>query len=90
MTKAVLTVLGRDAVGITAKVSTCLAEHNINILEISQTIMQDIFTMIMLVDISQSDTSLENIIEDLNLLGEQLGLKISLQHQDIFNEMHKI
>lgn len=90
MTKAVLTVIGRDRVGITAKVSTCLAEANVNILDISQTIMQNIFTMIMLVDISASNKDMDEISSELNKLADELGLRIQLQHQDIFNSMHKI
>lgn len=90
MTKAVLTVIGKDRVGITAKVSTCLAEANVNILDISQTIMQNVFTMIMLVDISESNRAFEEISGELNTIADELGLKIQLQHQDIFNSMHKI
>ncbi len=90
MTKAVLTVIGRDKVGITAKVSTCLAEANVNILDISQTIMQNIFTMVMLVDISESNKSLDFLSDDLNKISEAMGIKIQLQHVDIFNSMHKI
>lgn len=90
MTKAVLTVIGIDRVGITARISTCLAKANVNILDISQTIMQNIFTMVMLVDISKSTKDFDCIIDELNKIGEELGLTIQLQHVDVFNSMHKI
>ena len=88
--KAVITVIGKDRVGIICSVSNILAKANINILDISQTIMQDIFTMIMLVDISKSDADFTSIKKDLENLGEELGLSIRIQHEDIFNSMHRI
>lgn len=90
MTKAVLTVIGIDRVGITARISTCLAEANINILDISQTIMQNIFTMVMLVDLSNSIKNIDEITGELNNISEELGLKTQLQHVDVFNSMHRI
>lgn len=88
--KAVITVIGKDRVGIICSVSNILAKANVNILDISQTIMQDIFTMIMLVDISNSASDFTSIKNDLENLGEELGLSIRIQHEDIFNSMHRI
>jgi len=88
--KAVLTVIGKDRIGIIAAVSNILAGCNINILDISQTIMQGFFTMIMLVDISQMSLGFSEISEELDRKGQELGLSIRLQHEDIFNAMHRI
>ena len=88
--KGVLTVIGKDRIGIIAAVSNILADSNINILDISQTIMQGFFTMIMLVDISQMSLSFSEISERLERKGQELGLSIRLQHEDIFNAMHRI
>ena len=90
MTKAVLTVIGCDRVGIIAAVSSCLAEANVNILDISQTTMQEIFTMVMLVDVSGARVEFHLLAKQLSELGETLGMKIQLQHVDIFNSMHRI
>ncbi len=88
--KAVITVIGNDRVGIICSVSNILAKANVNILDISQTIMKDIFTMIMLVDISNSASDFTSIKKDLENLGVELGLSIRIQHEDIFNSMHRI
>ena len=88
--KAVITVIGKDRVGIIYSVSDILAKANINILDISQTIMQDIFTMIMLVDISKCEDHFAEISKSLEDLGNELGLSIRIQHEDIFNSMHRI
>ena len=88
--KSVITVLGRDKVGIIAGVSRLLADNGINILDISQTIMQDIFTMIMLVDIKEAKASFAEVSTLLDALGEELGVKITIQHEDIFNSMHRV
>lgn len=88
--KAVITVIGKDRVGIIYSVTQILAKSKINILDISQTIMQDIFTMIMLVDISKNEVSFAEISDKLENLGEELGLSIRIQHEDIFNSMHRI
>jgi len=88
--KGIITVLGKDKVGIIAKVCTYLAEHNLNILDISQTIVQDYFNMMMIVDISSPNKAFEDIVEDLHLVGEAIGVEIKLQHEDIFNIMHRI
>ncbi len=88
--KGIITVLGKDQVGIIAKVCTCLAEQNVNILDISQTIVQDYFNMMMIVDISSPAKAFENLITDLHDLGLTIGVEIKLQHEDIFNSMHRI
>ncbi|MBC8079729.1 MAG: ACT domain-containing protein [Gorillibacterium sp.] len=88
--KGIITVLGKDTVGIIAKVCTYLAEHNVNILDISQTIVQDYFNMMMIVDISKTTRSFETIVEDLQDVGKSIGVEIKIQHEDIFNIMHRI
>ena len=88
--KAIITVIGKDMTGIIYRVSKILFEANINILDISQTIMQDIFTMMTLVDISQPSIPFEELQKQLSLLGGELGLSIQVQHEDIFNSMHRI
>lgn len=88
--KAVITVIGKDKVGIIAKVSAMLAENGVNILDITQTIMQDLFTMVMLTDISGSNVRFAQLVDSLTALGDEMGLDIKCQHEDIFNSMHKI
>ncbi len=88
--KGIITVLGKDRVGIIAKVCTYLAEQQVNILDISQTIIQGYFNMMMIVDISNAAKSLESLVEDLQQVGQELGVEIKLQHEDIFNIMHRI
>ncbi|NGM81376.1 ACT domain-containing protein [Paenibacillus sp. 7124] len=88
--KGIITVLGKDKVGIIAKVCTYLAERNVNILDISQTIVQDYFNMMMIVDISKAVKSIEILVEELQHIGEEIGVEIKLQHEDIFNIMHRI
>lgn len=88
--RAVITVLGKDRIGIISSISAVLAEHKINILDISQTILQDFFTMIMIVDLKECDVKLENIQDRLNDIGSEMGMSIRIQHEDIFNSMHNI
>ena len=88
--KAVITVIGHDKVGIIYKVSGILADSKINILDISQTIMQDMFTMMMLVDIKDSIHSIDEISKKLDDAGNEMGLSIKIQHEDVFNSMHRI
>ena len=88
--KAVVTVVGKDTKGIIAKVSTALYESNVNILDISQTIMQDLFSMIMLVDCGDSDCTISDINNNLQKLAEDMGLSIHVQREEIFSSMHKI
>ena len=88
--KAIVTVIGKDKPGIIAKVSTCLAQNSVNIEDISQTLLQGNFTMLMLCDLSGSKLSLSQLKEELVQLGEQTCVSIHVQHEDIFNAMHKI
>lgn len=90
MKKTIVTVVGQDTVGIIARVCTYLAENNINILDISQTIVQEYFNMMMIVDMNSAAKDFGEIIDDLNRLGEAIGVKITCQHEDIFNKMHRI
>ncbi len=88
--KAVITVLGSDRVGIVAKVTTILAEHNANIIDITQTLLDDLFSMIMMVEVDDLTTSFEELQKDLEDSGEELGVKIMLQHEKAFRYMHRI
>lgn len=88
--RAVLTVIGKDKVGIIAGVSQKLAELNINILDVSQTIMDHYFTMMMVLELTKETTDFEEIRAELNQLGERLGVTISIQNEEIFNVMHKL
>ena len=90
MKKTIITVIGKDTVGIIAKVCTYLADSNINILDISQTIVQDYFNMMMIVDMNNASKTFGNIQADLDKLGEKIGVAIKCQHEDIFNKMHRI
>ena len=88
--KAVITVIGEDRVGIIAGVSNILAEYNINILDISQTTMQGIFTMIMMVDISKASVDYSEVKERLQNKGKELEIEIRMQREKIFRSMHRI
>lgn len=88
--RAMVTVVGTDRVGIIADVCTMLANMNINILDISQTVMEKFFSMTMLVDTSTSTVPFGEIKETVKEKGEQFGLVMHIQHEDIFNAMHKI
>lgn len=88
--KAVVTVVGKDKKGIIAKVSTALFESGVNIEDISQTIMQDMFTMIMLVKFDNPEISIQDITERLNALGRELEVAIHVQREEIFSSMHRI
>lgn len=90
MKKTIITVVGKDTVGIIAKVCTYLANNNVNILDISQTIVQGFFNMMMVVDATQSVKNRAEIAEDLRVLGEEIGVVIRCQHEDIFNMMHRV
>ncbi len=86
--RAVITVVGKDKVGIIANVSTLLSDNGINILDISQTIMQDVFTMIMLVDMQERAVS--DISDGIKKIEKEMGLSIHIQNEDIFNLMHRV
>ena len=88
--KAIVTVVGKDQVGIIAGVCNRLAEYSINVLDISQTIMEDTFTMIMLVDASGSNTDFDELREFLRKKGEERNLVVRIQREDIFNAMHRV
>lgn len=90
MKKTIITVVGKDTVGIIAKVCTYLAENNVNILDISQTIVQGFFNMMMVTDANQSPKKIGQIAEELDALGKESNLVIRCQHEDIFNMMHRI
>jgi ACT domain-containing protein len=87
---AVITVVGRDRVGIIARVAGLLAASTVNIKDISQTILQGIFTMIMLVEIGEMTIDIKDLADRLDILGQELGLSIRVQHSDIFDAMHRI
>ena len=88
--KAIVTVIGKDLVGITAAVCALLAQHNINILDISQTVLQDYFTMVMLVDTAACTASIGEMADLLEQAGKEQELSIRIQREDIFNAMHRI
>ncbi len=88
--EAVITVVGKDTVGIIARVCTCLAGHGVNILDISQTIVHGYFNMMMVVDISGMDLSFAGLKEELDRTGEQIGVEIHCQKEEIFTKMHRI
>ena len=88
--KAIVTVIGKDRVGITATVCSLLAQHSINILDISQTILQEYFTMVMLVDTTACTTTIAELSDILEQAGQKQNLSIRIQREDIFNAMHRI
>lgn len=88
--RVIVTVIGKDRVGIIAAVANTLAENEVNILDISQTILQEFFTMMMIVDISQSRLGIRELQDVLKELGARIGMQIQAQHEDIFHFMHRI
>ena len=88
--KAIVTVVGKDQVGIIAAVCVKLAEYNVNVLDISQTVMQGYFTMMMVVDVSAAALPLAELVEIMETMGKERGLSIRLQREDIFEAMHRI
>ena len=90
MKKAIISVLGKDRVGIISSVSSVLSENNVNILDISQTILQGMFTMMMLVDVENSKVKFDDLSDVLSAEGERLGVEIRIQLEDIFQAMHRI
>ncbi len=90
MNKAIITVVGKDTVGIIAKVCTYLAEHKVNILDISQTIVQEYFNMMMIVDITAFAADFGTMADDLEKIGEGIGVAIKCQKEEIFTSMHRI
>ena len=90
MKKSIITVVGKDTVGITAKVCTYLAENNINILDISQTIVQGYFNMMMIVDMNEAKEEFREVSEELNKIGEEIGVTIRCHRSEIFEKMHRL
>ena len=90
MNKAIITVVGKDTVGIIAKICTYLADHKINILDISQTIVSGYFNMMMIVDLTSSNGEFKAIADDLDDLGKDIGVVVKCQREDIFDSMHRI
>lgn len=88
--RAVITVIGKDTVGILAKVSGICAEYNANVVEVTQSVLQDMFAMIMLVDIAGLTISYSELADTMSVLAGKLGLSIHTMHEDIFNSMHRI
>ena len=88
--KAVITVIGRDTVGILAKVSAECAAKGANIIDVTQSVMSGMFTMIMLVELGGLNSDFSELVNSLEALGEQIGMKVHVMHEDIFNSMHRI
>ena len=88
--KAVISVIGRDTVGILAKVSAACAERNANIVDVTQSVLQGMFVMVMLADIEKLNCEFGVLADELKALGEGLGLDIRVMHEDIFNSMHRV
>ena len=90
MEKGIITVVGKDQVGIIAKVCTYLADNKLNILDISQTIIQGYFNMMMVVDISEIEKDFKVICDEMEQMGEEIGVKIQCQKEEIFEKMHRL
>ncbi len=88
--KGIITVIGKDKIGIISGISTKLAECRVNILDISQTILQGYFTMMMLVDLEKMNISFHELKEKLDIVGSQLEVSIIVQHEDVFKSMHRV
>ena len=88
--RAIITIIGSDRVGIIAGISTVLAEANVNILDISQSVIREFFTMIMMVDLSAASISFEALADNLARKGASLGVKVEIQREEIFKAMHRI
>jgi ACT domain-containing protein len=88
--RAVITVIGKDNVGILHKVSGVCSEKGVNVIEVTQSVLQDMFAMIMLVDITGMTSDFSELVDDMASLGEKLGLSIHTMHEDIFNSMHNV
>ncbi len=90
MKKTIVTVVGKDSVGIIAKVCTYLSDNMVNVLDISQTIVQEYFNMMMIVDTSKATKDFDTISDELTQLGEKIGVTIKAQREEIFDKMHRI
>lgn len=87
---AVITVSGQDRVGIISAVSTVLTNNNVNIENVTQSILQSFFTMVMMVDISEMTTDFESLSKELEDVGKEIGMQVRIQHEAIFNSMHRL
>ncbi|WEV59357.1 ACT domain-containing protein [Bifidobacterium sp. ESL0728] len=90
MDKAVITVVGQDTVGIIAQVCTYLSQHKVNVLDISQTIIDGFFNMMMIVDYGKSDEEFSALVDGLETLGDKIGVHIRCQREEIFTKMHRV
>ena len=90
MSRAILTIIGSDRVGIIAGIANALSDANVNILDISQSVIREYFTMIMMVDVSAASLSFEEVRKALDEKGKQLGVKVEIQREEIFQAMHRI
>lgn len=90
MSKAVITVVGKDSVGIIAKTCTYLSENNVNILDISQTIVQGYFNMMMIVDVANLKKDFKEVCDEMDALGKEIGVTIHCQREEIFEKMHRL
>ena len=90
MSKIIITIVGRDRVGIVAKTCNYLADNNMNILDITQTILQEYFNMMMIVDISKAEKSFDDMAKELAEVGKEIGVIIHCQREEIFTSMHRI
>lgn len=88
--RGIITVVGKDMVGILAKVSTVCAENGVNVIEVSQSILQDMFCMIMLVDFEKATVPFTEFSDKVTAIGDEMALSIHVMHEDIFNSMHRI
>lgn len=88
--RAVITVVGKDSVGILAKVSTKCAEANVNVNEVTQSVLEDMFCMIMITDISKMNRSFGEFTDEMQKFGEEMGMSVHVMHETIFNSMHRI
>ena len=90
MKKTIITVVGNDTVGIIAKVCTYLAQNQVNILDISQTIVQGYFNMMMIVDVTNIEKTFGEVADELEKVGEEIGVTVKIQREEIFTKMHRI
>lgn len=88
--RAVIAVIGKDMVGILANVTTKCAEYGVNVTQVDQSILDDLFAMTMLVDISKATVKFDVLVDSMEKIGEEMGLKIYVMHEDVFNSMHRI
>ncbi|WP_167956287.1 ACT domain-containing protein [Anaerosporobacter faecicola] len=90
MKKTIITVVGKDSVGIIARVCSYLANNKINILDISQTIVQGYFNMMMIVDMNEAPKKFDEVAGEMEQIGEEIGVIVKVQHEDIFDMMHRL